>query len=142
MSINSLSKNMSPVSSWAFFLLRLSRSGGYHYEQIKQAFMYIKGIKVKNIDWCVEEEDIMDYYEWWSRIDEVSDEEMNAALDSVLSELPKEDYIPVESDRISVIGEKIDDIADWLSEKHGWLVNGVEYTLIDGDGKERQIEFV
>ena len=104
--------------------------------------MYIKGIKVKNIDWCVEANDIIDYHEWNILEDNICDGEIQSEIDRVLSELPKEEYIPIESDHISVIGEKIDDIADWLSEKHGWLVNSVEYALIDSDGKELQIEFV
>lgn len=104
--------------------------------------MYIKGIKVKDIEWCVEPIDVIEYNEWNILEDNISDNEIQSEINRVLSELPKEEYIPVESDRISVIGEKIDDIAEWLSDNYGWLVNSVNYTLIDGDGKERRIKFV
>lgn len=103
----------------------------------------IKEIRVFNIDWCVEEEDVMDNNEWWSRIDEVSDEEMNAAIEKIKSELPTEDSIPVmPQDNLDIIAFKISDIADWLSDKHGWLVNSYEYELIDTDGNPRRLELV
>ena len=100
----------------------------------------IKGIRITNIDWCVEEEDVMDCYEWWSRIDEVGDEEMNAAIEKIKSELPTEDFIPIlPQDDQSIIEFKIADIADWLSDKYGWLVNSYAYSLIDTDGAERHL---
>lgn len=97
--------------------------------------MYIKGIKVKNIDWCIKEEDIRDEHEWAP----MTDEEIQSEIKNLKSTLPAEEYIPVESDKLSVIGEKIDDIADWLSDCYGWLVDSYNYCLVDEEGKECKI---
>lgn len=97
--------------------------------------MYIKGIKVKNIDWRIEEEDIRDKHEWAP----MTDEEIQSEIKNLTSSLPTEEYIPVESDKLSVIGEKIDDIADWLSDCYGWLVNGYNFCLVDEEGEECRI---
>ena len=100
----------------------------------------IKKIRVTNIDWCVDEEDAMDYNEWRARNDEVSDEEINAAIEKIKSELPTEVFIPIlPQDDQTIIDFKIADIADYLSDVYGWLVNSYDYSLIDADGTERHL---
>lgn len=92
----------------------------------------LAGIKITNISWCVEEEDVLNHYDWWFRIDEVSDEEMNAAIDKIKAGLPTEEFIPTNKQNLA---NDLSLLPDWLSDKYGWLVNSFDYSLVDDGGK-------
>ena len=82
-----------------------------------------KRIKVYNIDWCVEEEDVCDCVNY---NDKNYIEKMATEIKNIKSELPKETDIMCDEDF-----ENKNDleyfICEYLSNTYGWLVNSFSY---------------
>lgn len=70
-------------------------------------------IKVTDIDWCVEEEDVYEMFDC-----EPTDEQVEEKILEIKNALPKEAVVEVDD---------LDEIADALSDEFGWLVNDFEY---------------
>lgn len=94
----------------------------------------IKGFQVNNINWCVEEEDVMDKLS-----ENPSTKEIEAATSEVKSQLPKSQFIDFQSDNLAEIKDKADTIADILSDEHGYLVESFSYEIIDENNKKIEI---
>lgn len=94
----------------------------------------IKGFQVKNINWCVEEEDVMDELG-----ENPSTTEIEAATSEIKSQLPKSQFIDFQSDNLTEIKEKADTLADILSDEHGYLVESFSFEIIDENNKKIEI---
>ena len=84
-------------------------------------------LKCFDIDYCVEEEDVIDSVNvrpqyttsWYDAIDE--------KIEEIKADLPKEVIIIVEADE-----DDLEDVAvDELSDETGWLINSFDYTILD-----------
>ena len=89
-------------------------------------------LKCYNIDYCVEEEDVIDSVavrpqyttSWYDAIEE--------KIEEIKADLPKEVIIEIECDE-----EDLEDVAvDALSEETGWLINSFDYEILDGYSTE------
>lgn len=91
----------------------------------------IKGVKCTEIDWCVEIEDVYD-------TDEMTGEEIDAAIEEIEADLPTEKYYPLPqtTNDLEVVKEFVNGLADKLSDDYGWLINAFNYKLIGVDDKE------
>lgn len=91
----------------------------------------IKCVKCTEINWCVEIEDVYD-------TDEMTDEEIYAAIEEIEESLPTEKYYPLPqaTNDLEVVKEFVNGLADKLSDDYGWLINAFNYKLIGVDDKE------
>ena len=82
-------------------------------------------IRVKGIDYCVEEEDVIDELDAFK---EPTDEEIEAKINEIKSKLPQ--VIEVEVDGLE---EDLDELVpDAVSEKTSWLIYGYEsYEILE-----------
>lgn len=94
----------------------------------------IKGFQVKNINWCIEAEDVI------SELGENPlSKDIEVAITKAKSELPKSQFIEFQSDNLTEIKDKADTIADILSDEHGYLVESFSYEIIDENNKKIEI---
>ena len=92
----------------------------------------IGGIQVTCIDWCVEPSDVdMDFDDE----DVEYNEKVEKAIEEVEAGLPKEKFFKFETNNIQDITDKINGLADELSDEYGFLVNGFNYDYVGVDGK-------
>lgn len=86
----------------------------------------LAGIKIKDIDWCVEDEDV------WNEFDDQTDDEIKAEIEEIKAGLPTEEFIPTNKQNLA---NDLSLLSDWLSDKYGWLVTSFNYNLVDNEGK-------
>lgn len=91
----------------------------------------IKGVKCTEIRWCIDSTDVPD-------ADNMTEEEIEKAIEEIESTLPKEDYYPLpqftnDYDEVKEFAYSLD---ERLSNKYGYLVYGFNYNLVGIDGKE------
>lgn len=91
----------------------------------------IKGFKITNINWLVEEEDVLDLIE-----DGMTDEEIESLIDQVEQDLPTEAFLPYESDNPEALLSAARELDEWLSDTYGYLVKSFNYAMIGDDGEE------
>lgn len=80
-------------------------------------------VKCTNINWAVEDEDVID-----GLPENVSDEEIVAEIERIKSKLPHEVTLKLEADSEADITE--DYVSDELSEQTGWLHEGFDYEIV------------
>ena len=89
----------------------------------------IYNVTAKNIDWDVEEQDIIEGMEG-----EPTDKQIRDEILRVKKSLPKTLTVEVEADNRN---EAIDAAVDQMSEDIGWLINGAErYKVAKKKGKK------
>ena len=76
-------------------------------------------VRVKNIDWCIEEEDVMDGFDY-----EPTQEEVQQAIDGIKADLPTDCIIDVDGD--DFYDDRDEAVCEALSDQYGWLVNSFE----------------
>lgn len=86
----------------------------------------LAGIRITNIDWCIEEEDV------WNDYGNQTDDETKAEIEEIKAGLPKEVFIEADKDSLP---DTLAGVPDILSDQCGWLVNSFDYNLVDMDGK-------
>lgn len=92
----------------------------------------IGGIQVTCIDWCVELSDVdMEFDDE----DVEYNEKVEKAIEEVEAGLPKEKFFEFVTNNIQDITDKINGLADELSDEYGFLVNGFNYNYVGVDGK-------
>ena len=79
-------------------------------------------VKVNSVDYCVTEEDVIDY------VSDDEDEDIDDKIKEVKSDLPQELVLVVTCDCAPEYVE--DEIADAISEETGWLTNSFTYDII------------
>ena len=77
-------------------------------------------VKVNSVDYCVTEEDAIDYVS--------DDEDIADKIKEIKSGLPQELALVITCDCAPEYVE--DEIADTISEKTGWLINSFTYDII------------
>jgi hypothetical protein len=78
-------------------------------------------IKVTSVDYCVEDEDVIDYVS-----EDPTDEEIENKIAEIKATLPQELELEIECEE-----EDLDDIiADTISEETGWLNNSFTYDVV------------
>ena len=77
-------------------------------------------VKVNSVDYCVTEEDVIDYVS--------DDEDIDDKIKEIKSGLPQELVLVITSNCAPEYVE--DEIADTISEKTGWLINSFTYDII------------
>ena len=86
-------------------------------------------VKTTHIDYCIEEEDVMEDICEDASIEEDSEEfydAIDAEIKRIKSELPQHLELEIECEE-----EDLDDmVCDAISEETGWLVNGFTYDII------------
>ena len=92
----------------------------------------LAGIRITDIDWCVEDEDVIAEVYGWEDVDEIDDAAIEEKIEEIRAELPTEEFIPANKQNLGAV---LDDASDWLSDKYGWLVNSFNYNLVDDKGK-------
>jgi len=81
-------------------------------------------VKVHDIDYCIEEEDLIDND---FDVDEMSEDEIEAAIQKIVATLPKELVLTVECTE-----DALEDVlVDTISEETGWLINNFQYEIIN-----------
>ena len=84
-------------------------------------------IKVTSVDYCVEDEDVIDYVS-----EDPTDEEIENKIAEIKATLPQELDLEIECDE-----EDLDDIiADTISEETGWFNNSFTYDVVS----EKEVE--
>ena len=87
-------------------------------------------VKTTHIDYCIEEEDVMEDICEDASIEEDSEEfydAIDAEIKRIKSELPQHLELEIECEE-----EDLDDmVCDAISEETGWLVNGFTYDIIE-----------
>lgn len=91
----------------------------------------IKGVKCTEISWCIDSTDVPD-------ADNMTEEEIEKAIEEIESTLPKEDYYPLPhfTNDYDEVKEFVSSLDEELSNKYGYLVYGFNYNLVGIDGKE------
>ena len=79
-------------------------------------------VKVNSVDYCVTEEDVIDY------VSDDEDEDIDDKIKEVKSDLPQELVLVVTCNCAPEYVE--DEIADAISEETGWLINSFTYNII------------
>jgi hypothetical protein len=81
-------------------------------------------VKCYDIDYSVEEEDIIDCFD---PFEELSDEEIENKIKEVKASLPKEVILNIDCEE-----DELDDdlIVDELTDETGWLINSYSYDII------------
>ena len=77
-------------------------------------------VKVNSVDYCVTEEDVIDYVS--------DDEDIDDKIKEIKSDLPQELVLVITSNCAPEYVEYV--IADTISEKTGWLINSFTYDII------------
>jgi len=92
----------------------------------------IGGIQVTCIDWCVEPSDVdMEFDDE----DVEYNEKVEKAIEEIEAGLPKEKFFEFVTNNIQAITDKINGLADELSDEYGFLVNSFKYDYVGVDGK-------
>jgi hypothetical protein len=79
-------------------------------------------IKVTAVDYCVEDEDVIDYVE-----DDEDEDEINDKIREIKDSLPQRLDLEIECEP-----EDLDDmVCDAVSEETGWLNNSVTYEIVE-----------
>lgn len=86
----------------------------------------LAGIKITDIDWCVEDEDV------WNEFDNQTDDEIKAEIEEIKAGLPTEEFIPTNKQNLA---DDLILLSDKLTDKYGWLVTSFNYNLVDDEGK-------
>lgn len=94
----------------------------------------IKGLKCTEISWCVEPSDVDGLW------DGSNEEEIETAIEEIVSTLPVEKYfpLPIKTCDVESVNDFVNGISDKLSDEYGFLVYGLNYCLIGADGKEHE----
>ena len=79
-------------------------------------------VKVNSVDYCVTEEDVIDY------VSDDEDEDIEDKIKEIKSGLPQELVLVITCDCAPEYVE--DEIADAISEETGWLINSFTYNII------------
>ncbi len=79
-------------------------------------------VKVNSVDYCVTEEDVIDY------VSDDEDEDIDDKIKEVKSDLLQELVLVVTCNCAPEYVE--DEIADAISEETGWLINSFTYDII------------
>ena len=79
-------------------------------------------VKVNSVDYCVTEEDVIDY------VSDDEDEDIDDKIKEIKSDLPQELVLVVTSNCAPEYVE--DEIAEAISEETGWLINSFTYDII------------
>ena len=79
-------------------------------------------VKVNSVDYCVTEEDVIDY------VSDDEDEDIADKIKEVKSDLPQELVLVVTCNCAPEYVE--DEIAEAISEETGWLINSFTYDII------------
>ena len=79
-------------------------------------------VKVNSVDYCVTEEDVIDY------VSDDEDEDIDDKIKEIKSDLPQELVLVVTCNCAPEYVE--DEIADAISEETGWLINSFTYDII------------
>ncbi len=88
----------------------------------------LAGIRITDIDWCVEAWDANSgLYDCEDR-DEIDDDIIRV----IRAGLPTEEFVPTNKQNLA---NDLSLLPDWLSDKYGWLVNSFNYNLVDDEGK-------
>lgn len=86
-------------------------------------------VKLYDIDYCVEDEDVCSKFDNDVTIEEDSEEYYEAIHNEIIKikkELPKEVIVDVECEE-----EDLETVAcDMVSEKTGWLINGFKFNIL------------
>jgi len=82
-------------------------------------------VKCYDIDYCVEEEDIIDCFD---PFEELSKEEIESKIKEVKESLPKEVILKIWCDDEDDLDDDL--IVDELTDETGWLINGFQYEII------------
>ena len=77
-------------------------------------------VKVNSVDYCVTEEDVIDYVS--------DDEDIDDKIKEIKSGLPQELVLVITSNCATEYVE--DEIVDAISEETGWLINSFTYNII------------
>ena len=77
-------------------------------------------VKVNSVDYCVTEEDVIEYVS--------DDEDIDDKIKEIKSDLPQELVLVITSNCAPECVEY--EIADTISEKTGWLINSFTYDII------------
>lgn len=91
----------------------------------------LAGIRITNIDWCVEDEDVIQDLYGDDEDFEANEENVRNVIDSIKRDLPTEEWMPTNKQRLA---NDLALVADWLSDKYGWLVNSFNYNIVDENG--------
>ena len=87
-------------------------------------------VKTKNIDYCIEQEDVCWQFDNQADLEEDSEEyydAIDAEIVRLKKTLPQNLELEIECDP-----EDLDDmVCDAISEETGWLVNGFSYDIIE-----------
>lgn len=114
------------------------------YETLEEEYRYyqehrgvantpkLAGIRITNIDWCVEDEDVITELYDWEDVNEIDDDVIKEKIEEIRAGLPTEEFIPANKQNLGAV---LNDVSDWLSDKYGWLVNSFSYNLVDDGGK-------
>ena len=87
----------------------------------------ISGIQVSCIDWCIEPSDVdIDFDD-----EDIDNEKVEKAIEEIQDCLPKEKFFPIKTNVIQEIKNKIDSLADELSNEYGFLVNSFNYNILE-----------
>ena len=79
-------------------------------------------VKVNSVDYCVTEEDVIDY------VSDDEDEDIDDKIKEIKSDLPQELVLVVTCNCAPEYVE--DEIAEAISEETGWLINSFTYDII------------
>lgn len=79
-------------------------------------------VKVNSVDYCVTEEDVIDY------VSDDEDEDIDDKIKEIKSDLPQELVLVVTCNCALEYVE--DEIAEAISEETGWLINSFTYDII------------
>ena len=79
-------------------------------------------VKVNSVDYCVTEEDVIDY------VSDDEDEDIDDKIKEVKSDLPQELVLVITCNCAPEYVE--DEIAEAISEETGWLINSFTYHII------------
>ena len=79
-------------------------------------------VKVNSVDYCVTEEDVIDY------VSDDEDEDIDDKIKEIKSDLPQELILVVACNCAPEYVE--DEIAEAISEETGWLINSFTYDII------------
>ena len=77
-------------------------------------------VKVNSVDYCVTEEDVIDYVS--------DDEDIDDKIKEIKSGLQQELFLVITCDCVPEYVEYV--IADTISEETGWLINSFTYDII------------
>jgi hypothetical protein len=91
----------------------------------------IKGVKCTEIHWCIDSSDVPD-------ADNMTEEEVEKAIDEIEATLPECEYFPLPHFTIDYneVKEFVRSLDERMSNKYGYLLYSFNYKLIGIDGEE------